>query len=83
MKDGCWLVTGTAVDTAGELGFDEDDIYDCIVNHLADTHFHKTMAAEEMPGLMQDVYYITYQAIRLYVKLQVRGDAVVLSFKEA
>ena len=59
------------------------DMYDCIVNHLSETHFHKTMESEKRPGRMQDVYYITYRAIRLYVKLQVCGDAVVISFKEA
>jgi hypothetical protein len=32
---------------------------------------------------MQDVYYITYQGQRLYVKLQVNVRAVVVSFKEA
>ena len=31
---------------------------------------------------MQDVYYITYQELRLYVKLQVVVNAVVISFKE-
>jgi len=83
MKDGCWFATGAALDSAGQQGFNENDIYDCIVNHLSDSHFHKTMASEKKLGLMQDVYYITYQTVRLYVKLQVCGDAVVVSFKEA
>jgi hypothetical protein len=33
-------------------------------------------------GLMQDVYYIAYANQRLYVKLQVNVEAVVVSFKE-
>jgi hypothetical protein len=62
MKDGSWNVTVSALDTAVELGFDEE--------------------SEKKPGLMQDVYYITYQDLQLYVKLQVVVNAVVISFKE-
>jgi hypothetical protein len=82
MKDGSWTVTVTALDTAVELGFDDEDIYDCIVHHLEETHFYKTMESEKKPGLTQDVYYITYQDLHLYVKLQVVVNAVVISFKE-
>ena len=82
MKDGSWNATVAALDTAMELGFDDEDIYDCIVNYLEETHFYKTMESEKKPGLMQDVYHITYQNERLYVKLQVVVNAVVVSFKE-
>jgi hypothetical protein len=82
MKEGDWFLTVPAEDSALELGFDEEDVYDCIVNNLAETHFYKTMESDKKPGLMQDVYYITYQGHRLYVKLQVRVKAVVISFKE-
>ena len=70
------------MDTAGQLGFDRDDIYDCVVNQLSETHFYKTMPAKLKRGTMQDVYHITYQGVRIYLKLQVRTDAVVISFKE-
>jgi hypothetical protein len=82
MQDGSWFITGIAVDTAGALGFDEGDVYDCIVNQLCETHFYKTMQAQNKPGTMQDVYHITYEGVRIYMKLQVHGDAVVISFKE-
>ena len=82
MKEGDWVLTSAALDAAVELGFDEEDVYDCVVNELQETHFYKTMASEKKHGLMQDVYYITYQARRLYVKLQVKVKAVVVSFKE-
>ena len=81
MKDGSWHLTESARDTATELGFDEEDVYDCIVNHLEETHFYKTMDAKAKTGLMQDVYYITYESEHLYVKLQVSVEAVVVSFK--
>jgi hypothetical protein len=81
-KDGSWNVTVSALDTAVELGFDEDDIYDCIVNQLEETHFYKTMEPEKKPGLTQGVYYIPYLDLQLYPKLQVVVNAVVISFKE-
>lgn len=82
MKDGDWILTVSAMDTALERGFDEEDVYDCIVNHLDETHFYKTMESEKKPGLKQDVYYITYRKEALYVKLQVNVRAVVVSFKK-
>ncbi len=82
IRDGSWFITGEAMDTAGELGFDDDDVCDCVVNYLSETHFYKTMPSEKRASCMQDVYHITYQGVRLYVKLQVRVEAVVISFKE-
>ena len=82
MKDGSWVLTESARDTATALGFDDEDVCDCIVNHLEDTHFYKTMESEKRRGLFQDVYYITYGGFRLYVKLQINVHAVVVSFKE-
>jgi len=77
-----WTVTATAQTCALDLGLDDEDILDCIVNQLNETHFYKTMPAEKKPGLMQDVYRITYQGRRLYLKLQVvNGWAAVISFK--
>ncbi len=78
-----WTVTQSASDDALALGFDEEDIIDCIVNALAETHFYKTMPSEKRPELMQDVYRITYQGQRIYLKLQiVSGWANIVSFKE-
>ncbi len=79
MKDGEWFLTAEVLEDAVELGFDEEDVFDCVVNYLEETHFYKTMQSAKLPGLMQDVYYITYQERRLYVKLQVRLQAVVIS----
>jgi hypothetical protein len=81
MKDGSWILRESALDAAMEMGFDDEDVFDCIVNYLEDTHFYKTMSAEKNPGLMQDVYHITYEGRRVYVKLQVNVQAVVVSFK--
>jgi hypothetical protein len=78
-----WIVTTTALSSALDLGLDDEDIFDCIVNHLNETHFCRTMPAQKKPGLMQDVYRITYKRQPIYLKLQVANDwAVVISFKE-
>ena len=82
MRDNSWLMTRSALDTAGDLGFDEEDVFDCVVNQLSETHFYKTMSARGAANCMQDVYRITYQGVRIYLKLQVRVEAVVVSFKK-
>ena len=65
-------------------GMPAEDIADCIVNFLQPSHFYKTMASEQKSGLMQDVYKITFEGKRVYLKLQVNqsGLAVIVSFKE-
>ena len=83
IKRNLWMVTLAAQTCALDLGLDEEDICDCILNHLGETHFYKTMPAEKRPGLMQDVYRITYEGHHIYLKLQVENDwAAVISFKK-
>lgn len=80
-----YRITGLAVNEAGELGFDESDIVEC-VGTLSSAHFYKTMEAEKRPGFWQDVYRTEYGGIPLYVKLQLEGQTpgdllVVIQFK--
>lgn len=79
-----FYITETARQTAALVGFLDDDIAECVVDHLQESHFYKTMPAEKIAGLMQDVYKITYRGKRLYLKLQINkgGNAVIVSFKE-
>ena len=74
----------SALQGAHHMGFDEDDICDCILNSLNATHFYKTMPSEQFAGLWQDVYKINYEEHRVYLKLQIgrSGRSVVISFKE-
>jgi len=83
VESGGFKVTQVALQTALALGFDEDDIKECIVESLEATHFYKTMPSEKVPGCWQDVYKITYRATRMYVKLQIGhgGEAIIISFK--
>jgi motility quorum-sensing regulator / GCU-specific mRNA interferase toxin len=78
-------ITATAANGAAELGFDEDDIENC-VQGLSPQDFHKTMPSETRPGTWQDVYRATWSGVPVYVKLQLAGrsekeQAVVISFK--
>lgn len=78
-------ITGLEVKEAGELGFDESDIVEC-VGALSSAHFYKTMEAEKRPGFWQDVYRTEHGGIPLYMKIQFEGTnpndlLVVIQFK--
>ena len=80
-----YRLTGRAVNEAGELGFDEDDIVECVCA-LTSAHFYKTMEADKRPGFWQDVYRTEHGGIPLYVKGQLEGMnpddlLVVIQFK--
>jgi motility quorum-sensing regulator/GCU-specific mRNA interferase toxin len=83
VRSGAFIVTRTASDTAGDLGFDEGEIVRCVLA-LSRTEFYKSMASQSVLGEWQDVYRPVYDGIQLYVKLQISGVgvAVVISFKE-
>jgi hypothetical protein len=84
VSSGRYLITVSALETAAMMGFDDESIVECIVEQLADTHFYKTMPAIAVAGLMQDVYMISFEGQRVYLKLQINRsqNAVVISFKE-
>jgi hypothetical protein len=76
------VFTNSSVQAARALEFDQTDIQDCVRN-LKEHELHKTMPANKVPGLFQDVYYTEYDSVQLYVKLQIARDsrAVVISFQ--
>ncbi len=80
---GQYRVTLVALNGAGELGFDQTDIRNCVLA-MGPADFYKTMAAELIQGVMQDVYRPTYLGVELYVKVQLHPptQAVVISFKK-
>jgi Motility quorum-sensing regulator, toxin of MqsA len=84
IKEGKYRITASAFQTALLMGFLDEDITECVCDFIEPSHFYKTMAAKQMPGLMQDVYRITYEGKRVYLKLQISksGHAVIVSFKE-
>lgn len=63
------------------MGMDTTAIETCVLGLTGDDFF-KTMPAEKIAGLFQDVYRPQFQGWQVYLKLQITGDAVVISFKE-
>jgi hypothetical protein len=84
VREGKHLITRTALQSAMLMGFLDEDITECICDFLEPSHFYKTMPSEQKAGMMQDVYKITYEGKRVYLKLQINqsGLAVIVSFKE-
>lgn len=81
VRSGHYRITLSAKQGASQLGFITKDIETCILG-LTAGDFYKSMPAEKVPGLFQDVYRPTFGGFALYVKLQVTSEAVVISFKE-
>ena len=84
VREGSYLITVTALESAALMGFDDESIVECVVELLSETHFYKTMPAILAPGFMQDVYKISFEGWRVYLKLQINRsrNAVIISFKE-
>lgn len=68
---------------AASLGYADDDDMVARIIRMTSDEFYKTMEAEEVPGLWQDVYKTSERdGTRLYIKLQIHaGSGVVISFK--
>lgn len=79
-----YRITVSALESAALMELDDADIVECILDHLNESHFYKTMPSTSVRGLMQDVYKIAFQGRRIYLKLQINASqtAVVISFKE-
>ncbi len=87
-----YLLAYRAVQDARRLGF-RDAIADCVCG-LNDIpvrdggNFHKSSIARRPPvgseGLWHDVYFVVYEGVQLYIKLQLSpiGQAVIISFHE-
>ena len=84
LRDGRFTITVSGMQGALQMGLDDEDIVECICEELRDSHFYKTMPAEKLPGMWQDVYRIRFRGQRVYLKVQInaRGKAVIISFKE-
>jgi motility quorum-sensing regulator/GCU-specific mRNA interferase toxin len=81
IRSGRYRITLSAKQGAHAMGMDTSDVESCILG-LTDRDFYKTMPAEKVPGLFQDVYRPRFLGHEVYLKLQITGEAVVISFKE-
>jgi motility quorum-sensing regulator / GCU-specific mRNA interferase toxin len=78
------IITSSARREAVLLGYADGDAMADRVLMLQANEFYKTMEAETMPGLWQDVYRSDDLTVTLYIKLQIsfNGKGVIISFKE-
>lgn len=76
-------VTRAAERGAADMNFDPEQIVEAVLL-LGPAHFYKSMEAELVPGLWQDVYHLHHGGKHLYIKLQIdtTGAAVIIQFKE-
>ncbi len=81
IKEENYRITGSAFRDAMVLGFDEDGILEIVLG-LSSKDLYKSMTTNYDNKLWQDVYYVTLQEKKLYVKLQINDDAIIISFKE-
>ena len=83
VRDGHRFISHQATMDADYIGFKHDNIY-AVVLDLKGSDFYKSMPSDRNPLLWQDVYHYHHDGIDmiLYVKLQIKKNAVVVSFKE-
>ena len=75
--------TKTALKTSKELGFEESDVRN-VVSTMEHKHFYKSMTSYANHKIWQDVYFVSYEDLTLYVKFtqNVISEFTLLSFKE-
>ena len=76
-------ITVTAIDNAGDLGFDIDGIHE-VVSTMKPEHFYKSMTSYFDNKTWQDVYHVPYDDMIIYIKFteDVISEFMLLSFKE-
>ena len=82
-KNSDFTITRTALRTAQDLGFYEEDIRR-IVSTMELKHFYKSMTSYANHKIWQDVYHVPFGRLILYVKFtqEVISEFTLLSFKE-
>ena len=82
-KNSNFSITRTALRTAQDLGFYEEDIRR-IVATIELKHFYKSMTSYADHRIWQDVYHVPCGKLILYVKFtqNVISEFMLLSFKE-
>ena len=78
-----FAITRTALRTAQDLGFYEEDIRK-IVSTMELKHFYKSMTSYANHKIWQDVYHVPFGRLILYIKFtqDVISEFTLLSFRE-
>ena len=81
VRAGAVKITFTAMRDALAFGLEYQDILSTVLS-LSRNDFYKSMTSYGDHGSWQDVYHPNTEAGRVYLKLTVREEALILSFKE-
>ena len=73
--------TGSALTGAANLGLDSSGIIEVVLS-LTSRDFYKSMTTYANHKIWQDVYRPTSSGGKVYLKLTVTDDVLVVSFKE-
>ena len=76
-----YVVTLSARQSYTALGLSDDEVLD-VINKLTPKHLYKSMTSHHNHTMWHDVYHSQYETIKLYIKLQINDNAIVISFKE-
>lgn len=81
VQKGAVRATKTALEGAAAIGFNFDEMK-AIVENLEPGDFYKSMTSHNDHTVWQDVYHYPAEEEDIYLKLQIVGDVVIVSFKE-
>lgn len=76
-----YVVTLSARQSYTALGLEDDEVLK-VIDGLKPKDLYKSMTSYNNHQLWHDVYHSSHEGIELYIKLQVKEDAIIISFKE-
>ena len=76
-----YVVTLSARRTYTQLGMSDDEVLE-VIDSLKASNLYKSMTSYQNHKIWHDVYHSSYRGIELYIKLQVKENAIIISFKE-
>lgn len=82
IKDGKVRATVSATTDAAAVGIFGTAAMCDVILALTQRNFYKSMTTHANHTVWQDVYHGEFKGIRLYVKLTVVDDVLIVSFKE-
>ena len=76
-----YVVTLSARQSYTTLGLEDDEVLR-VIDDLKPANLYKSMTSYNNHKLWHDVYHSSHKGFELYIKLQVKEDVIIISFKE-
>ena len=76
-----YVVTLSARQSYIAMGLEDDEVL-AVIDNLKPMNLYKSMTSYNNHLLWHDVYHSSYEGMELYIKLQVKEDVIIISFKE-